>query len=74
VLFNYAVKLKTPKAIAIPRQIEDSDKSYVLKLLTTIDNAVNKELFYPNRASMMCSRKSCGYWKKCEEDWGGQVK
>jgi CRISPR/Cas system-associated exonuclease Cas4 (RecB family) len=74
VMFNYAIKLKTPKTISLPKQIEDSDKEYVLKLLTSIDQSIGQESFYPNRGSMMCSRKHCGYWMKCEEDWKGRVK
>ena len=74
VMFNYVIKQKTPKTITLEKQMDDSDKEYVLKVVSAIDSAVNKELFYPNRASMMCSKKNCGYWAQCEKDWGGKVK
>lgn len=74
VQFNYAIKLKTPKTLSLTKTIDDSDKNYVLKLVSSIDNAIQKETFFPNRSAMACSKKQCGYWNQCEKDWGGKVK
>lgn len=86
VMFNYVIKNKKQihnllgnsefpsKTVSLTKNIDNSDKEYVLRLVSAIDAAVNKELFYPNRASMMCSKKNCGYWAQCEKDWGGKVK
>ena len=31
-------------------------------------------LYIPNRAGFLCSRRYCGYWRRCEREFGGAVK
>lgn len=30
-------------------------------------------LYTPNRGSMLCLRKYCAYWERCEADFGSYV-
>lgn len=74
VVFDFAVKLKTPKIVSLEADISDKDKDFALTLIGQVDHAIRSEVFYPNRTSFMCSRKNCGYWNECEKKYGGKVK
>lgn len=74
IMLNYAIKTKTPKTTSLFKQIDENDRSYVLRLVSSIDSNIKSGTIYPNRNSFSCSKRMCGYWNQCEKDWGGQVK
>lgn len=72
--FDYAIKLKTPKLVSLKKKITQQDKDFVLKLIGNIDHGIKNEVFLPNRANNLCSRRHCGFYKNCEQKFHGRVK
>ena len=74
IVFDYAVKLKTPKVETLSFTPKSQDKEFVLKLIGLVDHAVQAGSYIPNRSHFMCSRTSCGFFHLCEKEFGGRVK
>lgn len=72
--YDYAVKNKTPKIVSLSKQVDATDIEGFVTLTHKVDHAIRAGAFYPNRGSMLCSRKWCGYWEKCQQENGGRVK
>lgn len=71
---DYLIKNKKPKVQQSRWKPNDQDRQYVLGLMEHVANGVKKEVFIPNRNSMLCSKKFCAYWQECEKKYGGKVK
>jgi putative RecB family exonuclease len=71
---DYAVKLKSPKIVSFSRQVERSEIEFFNRLMNQIVRGIEQEFWIPNRQSIMCTRRACGYWQVCERDWKGRVK
>jgi hypothetical protein len=56
----------------VPRGPSEEMK-VALTLYPAAHEAMHHQRFMPNRLSMMCSRRNCSYWRRCERDWGGEV-
>jgi hypothetical protein len=39
-----------------------------------IQDGMRTGLYIPNRVGFLCSRRYCGYWRRCEREFGGAVK
>lgn len=74
VVFDYAVKTKTPKIVTHKFTPSSEQKEFVLKLTGLVDHAVKQGVYLPNRSNFMCSRNKCGYWGVCMKEFGGNVK
>lgn len=71
---DYLIKNKKPKVQQSRWKPNNQDRQYVLGLMEHVANGVKKEVFIPNRNSMLCSKKFCAYWQECEKKYGGKVK
>ena len=71
---DYMVKTKTPLVRSVTWAPNDADRTFILNLIGHVVNGIKKEHFMPNRGHFMCSKKYCGFWEKCEENWAGKVK
>jgi hypothetical protein len=38
-----------------------------------VQDAMRGGLYVPNRASNLCSRKHCAFWKACTAEFGGTI-
>lgn len=74
IVFDYAIKTKVPKVLQVEAAITQEDQRFALTLIKQVDSAIQAQAFWPARTSVMCSRKSCGYWSLCEKEFGGRVK
>lgn len=74
VQFDFAIRTKTAKTESLACYITDSDKEYAMNMIKNVNKAIENEVFYPNRNSMFCSRRGCGYWNHCQKKFGGFVK
>ena len=75
--FDFAVKKgkkKPEEMVSISMNFDESMRTYTLNILSQVQNAIKKEVFFPNRTQNLCSRKWCGYWALCQSDFGGTVK
>jgi putative RecB family exonuclease len=67
------VKTKTPGLVTQRFSITDQDLLATQEIYPMAQMAMRSELYMPNRTSMNCSRRSCSFWRSCEQEWGGEV-
>jgi hypothetical protein len=53
--------------------VTDSDLQAVRVLYPLVQDGIRSGLYFPNRRSMLCSRRNCAFWQQCEGEFGGQV-
>jgi hypothetical protein len=51
----------------------DTDRGMAERLYPLAQEAMRSGLYVPNWGSMLCSRKYCGFWARCVEEYGGEV-
>ncbi len=68
---DYLIKTSLPQ---IKRFAVETDPDFLNNILAVMVQSIKKEIFVPNRNSMLCSRKYCSYWNECEKKFGGRVK
>jgi CRISPR/Cas system-associated exonuclease Cas4 (RecB family) len=54
-------------------EFDASTERNVLITFDSVANAIQKEIWIPNRNSNYCTRRFCAYWDQCEKDCGGIV-
>jgi hypothetical protein len=54
-------------------ELTESDKRLTTRLYSLASDQQQTGLYAPNRASTLCSKRYCGFWKKCIADFGGTV-
>jgi hypothetical protein len=67
------VKTKQPQLVQIEHRIDDQEIRQTQIMYPLVQDAMRGELYVPNRASTLCSRKSCAFWKACQNEFGGRV-
>jgi hypothetical protein len=67
------VKTKEPQLIQISHSIEDAEIRQTQVMYPLVQDAMRGGLYVPNRASNLCSRKHCAFWKVCQNEFGGTV-
>lgn len=67
------VKTKTPQVVSIDHRVTEADRRGVRVQYPLIQEAMRSGYYVPNRGSMLCSRRSCPFWRACEEEFGGKV-
>lgn len=72
-LVDTLVKTKTPQLYAHAYQVSESDVQQVERMYPLVQEAIRNELYVPNRASTLCGRKHCAFWRACEREFGGRV-
>lgn len=71
---DYLVKTKTPQIKTACFGATKADHILFLNLLSRVADAIENNVFLPNRNCQTCSHKFCGYAKICESYFGGKVK
>lgn len=67
------VKTKVPAIYTVPRDLSAADRQLPARLYPLAQLGMRTGVHPPNRGSMLCSRKNCPFWARCEEDFGGAV-
>jgi len=67
------VKTKTPQLVTQSFAVSAQDLLGTLRLYPQAQEAMRFGSYMPNRLSLTCSRRNCGYWRHCEREWGGKV-
>jgi CRISPR/Cas system-associated exonuclease Cas4 (RecB family) len=67
------VKTKTPKLVSIADTVKDADVQHVETMFPLLQDSMRSGYYFPARDSYLCSRKHCGYWRLCQEQYGGTV-
>jgi len=67
------VKTKSPGLVTQSFTITDQDLLATRQLYRLAQQAMQSQLYMPNRVSITCSRRNCSFWRHCEREWGGEV-
>jgi RecB family exonuclease len=67
-------KGKTVRLIHKSFAITEQDRQYVELIYPMVQDSIREGIFLPRRNSSLCSRRYCGFWKRCEQEFGGQVR
>lgn len=71
---EYAVRKKEPVVVSFDVEIGDPEVLYFLSMMDNVAEGIDKEVWIPNRNSLLCSRKYCGYFSLCEQQCGGRIR
>lgn len=71
---DYAVRGNNPVVLRLPVEHRHAAIDYFWALLPKVAAAIEAEIWTPNRANFLCSRKWCGYWPLCEQTNKGRVR
>jgi RecB family exonuclease len=67
------VKTKQPQLVQISHRVDDREIRQTQVMYPLVQDAMRGGLYVPNRASNLCSRKHCAFWRACAAEFGGQV-
>lgn len=68
------VKTKTPQVTQLEYNVSVEDIRHASNIYPLAQESMSDEIFLPNRNSMLCSRRNCGYWRECEREFGERVR
>ena len=67
------VATKTPKLVKIEYEVTAADQLLTANLYPRVREGIREGLYFPNRNSNLCSRKSCNFADACCKEFGGGV-
>ena len=67
------VKLKAPKLVQLQHEIALPDYHYVRQMYPAVQEQMRYGVYVANRASFLCTRAKCPFWRICEKENGGTV-
>lgn len=67
------VKTKLPQLVQINHTVNGQDYLATERLYPLAQAAMREGFYYPNRNSVLCSRRNCPFWSACEDEFGGRV-
>ena len=67
------VRTKTVQLVQHAYTVGAPDLLATQVLYPLAQEGVRSQLYYPNRQSILCSRKHCAFWRQCEKEFGGTV-
>jgi hypothetical protein len=67
------VKTKQPQLVQISHRVDDREIRQTQVMYPLVQDAMRSGLYVPNRASNLCSRKHCAFWRQCTAEFGGKV-
>lgn len=65
---------KTARLIHKSFAITEQDRRYAEMIYPMVQDSIREGIFLPRRNSPLCSRRYCGFWKRCEQEFGGVVR
>jgi hypothetical protein len=54
--------------------ITPADRKLTARLYSIARDRMQAGAYAPTRSSFLCSRRQCGFWSRCEADFGGEVR
>lgn len=67
-------KGKTVRLIHKSFAITEQDRKYAEMIYPMVQDSIRDGIFLPRRNTPLCSRRYCGFWKRCEQEYGGTVR
>lgn len=80
IFFDFGIKTKNARVVSVQAPPTTAgDLKFFQQITHRAVEQMNmilqdKLLVLPNRKSYLCSQKYCGYWSRCINDYGGEVK
>ncbi len=68
------VKTKAVQLVSLDYTVGSQDLCATEQLYPLVQDGIRSGLYFPNRQSLLCSRRHCPFWQRCEQDFGGTVK
>jgi hypothetical protein len=68
------VKTNTPQIVQQSYTVGAADLQATRVIFPLVREAMGSGTYCPNRQSILCSQKHCGFWKHCEQEYGGRVR
>ncbi len=68
------VKTNTPQIVQQSYSVGEADLQATRVLFPLVREAMGSGTYCPNRQSILCSQKHCGFWKECQQEYGGRVR
>jgi hypothetical protein len=68
------VKTITPQIVQQSYTVGEPDLLATAMLFPLVQDAMGSGTYCPNRQSILCSQKHCGFWQHCEQEFGGMVR
>lgn len=68
------VKTNTPQIAQQSHRVGEADLQATRVLFLLVRDAMASRTYCPNRQSMVGGQKRCGFWKQCEQEYGGRVR
>lgn len=63
---DFMVRTKTPRLLTLSFTRTQEDIDFMVRQVHRIKTAIDKDIFYPNKGSFLCSPGLCGYWNECK--------
>ena len=67
------IATKSPQLVTIDHTPGDAGRKLVERMYPLVAEGIAGGLYLPNRASTLCSKRNCPYWKECQIEFGGEV-
>ena len=67
------VKTKEPQLLSHEHLVDGCAIDSTRRMYPLVQAAMRNEIYVPNRASSLCSRKNCSFWRACTAEFGGRV-
>ena len=67
------VSTKEPQLVQIDHAPGEAGRKLVERLYPLAAEGMAAGLYMPNRSSVLCSRRTCNFWRECQAEFGGQV-
>ena len=68
------IKTITPQIVQQSYIVGEADLRNTRILFPLVQEAMGSGMYCPNRQSLLCSQKHCGFWKHCEQEFGGTIR
>jgi hypothetical protein len=68
------VKTQTIQLIQQAYTVGEQDLQATRTIYPLVQEGIQSGLYFPNRHSLLCSRKHCAFWRQCEREFGGTVR
>lgn len=68
------VKTNAPQIVQQSYTVGEADLQATRVLFPLVREAMWSGTYCPNRQSILCSQKHCGFWKQCEQEYGGRIR
>lgn len=78
-LFQYHVLVRTkePKVQVLERVVDEAELAGYARRASRarmqIANAIETNIFLPNRTHTLCSQRWCAWWRECQAEFGGII-